>query len=58
MHFRTLYGTFPSLSNDINRDGNISVKNNRVFGKYLVYHDLYFRNVCNLSKLKETIPTL
>ena len=52
---RTLYGTFPSLSNDINHDGEYQCKEcNRVFRKYkyFIYHDLYFRNVCNLSKLE------
>ena len=51
---KTLYGTFPSLSNDINREGEYQCKScNRTFRKYkyFMYHDVYFRNHCRFSKI-------
>lgn len=54
---KTLYGTFPSLSNDFNRDGEYECKLcNRKFRKYkyFMYHDVYYKNTCKFYKIDHT----
>lgn len=51
---KTLYGTFPSLSNDFNRDGEYQCQTcYRTFRKYkyFMYHEVYYKNTCEYSKM-------
>ena len=51
---RTIYGTFPSFSSDINKNGEFQCKKcNRTFKKYkyFMYHNVYHGHVCIYSKI-------
>lgn len=51
---KTVYGTFPALSSDINKNGEYECKNcNRTFRKYkyFMYHNVYHGDICVYSKV-------